>query len=451
MTNNWPEKSFFYHIYPLGFCGAPASNDFHSSSENRLSKIYGWIEHFKYLGINALYLGPLLESSSHGYDTADYFTVDRRLGTNEELKNLIGELHKNDIKVILDGVFNHVGREFGPFIDLKKKRENSIYKDWFSGFNPGGNTPFNDSFGYDSWEGHYELVKLNLKNGEVVNHLLEAAGMWIREFDIDGLRLDVAYSLDHDFLTALKDFCLSLKPGFWIMGELIHGDYSFFTRNNMLDSSTNYECYKGLYSSHADANYFEIAWSLNRLFGNEGIYKNFSLYNFADNHDVNRVASSLSNPLHLYPLYILLFTMPGIPSIYYGSEWGIEGMKNNGSDSALRPDLNLDEMINHPPRPDLPAFIKQLAEIRSGCEALQQGNYSQVYVSHKQFVFSRKTKNEEIIIIVSSSETSEEITFRTDGGSSYYDLLNDDSFESVSNSLTVNINPCGGKIIRKER
>ncbi len=143
--------------------------------------------------------------------------------------------------------------------------------------------------------------------------------------------------------------------------------------------------------------------------------------------------------------------MPGIPSIYYGSEWGIGGIKNNGSDSALRPDLNLDEMINYPPRPDLPAFIKKLAEIRSGCEALLQGNYSQVYVSHKQFVFSRKTTNEEIIIIVNSSESSEVITFRTDGDSRYYDLLNDDSFESVSNSLTVNINSCAGKILIKER
>ena len=184
--SNWVNESVFYHIYPLGFCGAPEYND--GVQSYRLDKIVDWIPHLKELGINAVYLGPLFESSKHGYDTKDYYKVDARLGDNASFKHICEELHKNDIKIVLDGVFNHVGREFWAFKDVQENGQASQYCDWFQNLNFGGGSPMGDAFWYEGWSGCYDLVKLNLRNGNVVNHLLDAVGMWIDDFGIDGLR-----------------------------------------------------------------------------------------------------------------------------------------------------------------------------------------------------------------------------------------------------------------------
>jgi glycosidase len=223
------------------------------------------------------------------------------------------------MRLILDGVFNHVGRDFWAFRDVLSAREQSVYREWFAGLKFGESSPYHDPFTYEGWNGHYSLVKLNLHHPAVVQHLFDAVSLWVEEFNIDGLRLDAADSIDIEFLRKLADFCQNLRPDFWLMGEVVHGDYRHWANDQALDSVTNYECYKGLYSSHVDRNYFEIGYSLNRQFGPDGLYRHLPLYNFVDNHDVNRVMSYLKNPAHLYPLYCLLFTMPGIPSIYYGS------------------------------------------------------------------------------------------------------------------------------------
>ncbi|HEX7568085.1 MAG TPA: alpha-amylase family glycosyl hydrolase, partial [Anaerolineaceae bacterium] len=348
---NWIEKAIFYAIYPLGFCGAPPGNDFSAPPQARLEQVHTWLDHIQTLGANALYLGPVFESSAHGYDTADYYWVDRRLGSNETLAQLSASLHQRGMRLVLDGVFNHVGRHFWAFRDLLEHGESSPYRDWFCNLRFDRRSPYNDPFSYEGWNGHYELVKLNLGNPQVRDHLFGAVETWVCQFDIDGLRLDAADCLDLNFLKELSAFCRSLKPDFWLMGEVIHGDYRRWANPETLDSVTNYECYKGLYSSHVDRNYFEIAYALNRQSGPGGIYRDLLLYNFADNHDVDRVASSLANPAHLYTLYILLFSMPGVPSIYYGSEWGIEGKKSNGSDLPLRPWLDLDQLARQAPQP----------------------------------------------------------------------------------------------------
>jgi cyclomaltodextrinase len=403
MTMNWVNNSIFYHIYPLGFCGAPARNDFDTSPVGRLSKIRNWIPHLKQLGINAIYLGPVLESSAHGYDVADYFTVDRRLGTNDALSQLITTLHQNNIRVILDGVFHHVGRDFWAFQDVLKNGRDSAYRDWFF-LSFDRTSPYNDPFVYEGWNGHFDLVKLNLNNPEVKAYLFQAIEMWTHEFKIDGLRLDAADAIDKNFLKELASYCKRRYPGFWLMGEVVHGDYTQWANSEMLDSVTNYECYKGLYSSHVDKNYYEIAYSLNRQFGPNGIYKNLALYSFADNHDVDRVASRLTDPAHLHILYCLLFTIPGIPAIYYGSEWGIKGQKSNGSDAPLRPALDLTTMSQSAPHPNLIQTISKLSSIRSNSSALKFGDYQQLFVAHQQFAFARRFEDNLVIVVVNASE-----------------------------------------------
>ncbi len=289
----WAYESVFYQIYPLGFCGAPYEND--GVLTHRILKVKDWIPHMKKLGINAVYFSPVFESDTHGYNTRDYKKIDCRLGTNEDFKEVCGALHKEGIKVVLDGVFNHVGRGFSAFLDVLKNRENSVYRDWFH-IDFGGNSNYNDGLWYEGWEGNFDLVKLNLGNPEVVEHIFSAVKSWVEEFDIDGLRLDVAYCLTPDFLRRLRSFTDGLKEEFFLVGETLHGDYNQWMNPQMLHSVTNYECYKGLYSSFNSMNLFEIVHSLLRQFGPENwtLYKGQHLLCFVDNHDVTRIASAVN-------------------------------------------------------------------------------------------------------------------------------------------------------------
>ena len=390
----WAYESVFYQIYPLGFCGAPFEND--GVGKSRILKVLDWIEHIKGLGANAIYFSPVFESDTHGYNTRDYKMIDVRLGTNEDFKRVCDELHKNGIKVVLDGVFNHVGRGFWAFQDVLRNRENSRYKDWFH-IDFYGNSSYNDGLWYEGWEGNYDLVKLNLRNNEVVKHILGAVKQWVEEFDIDGLRLDVAYCLDFDFLKRLRAFTSQLKEDFVLIGELLHGDYNRFVNDEMCHSCTNYECYKGVYSSFNSMNMFEIVHSLMRQFGPENwtLYKGKHLLSFVDNHDVSRIASILTNEKHLPLVYGMIFGMPGIPCVYYGSEWGAKANKSEG-DPALR------ACFDKPEENELTEFISRLAAAHKGSDALINGDFRSVVLQNKHCIFERKTDNERVLVAVNA-------------------------------------------------
>jgi glycosidase len=392
----------FYHLYPLGFTGAPRTNTSQSAPEFRLAKVYDWIEHLKSLQINAIYFGPIWESISHGYDTADYYHVDRRLGTDNEVKQLFKTLQDNGIRIILDGVFNHVGRDFWAFRDVRAKGTASPFCDWFAGLNFNASSPFGDPFSYQGWNNHYSLVKLNLQNSDCVKHLLGAVTSWIQDFNIDGIRLDAADCVGLQFQQKLRSHVQSLKPEFFLLGEIIHGDYRKWANENTLHSLTNYECYKGLHSSLNDKNMFEIAYSLKRQFGDTGLYKDLPLYNFTDNHDVNRLASQLRDYRNIALVYCLMYTMPGIPSIYYGSEFGIRGERTPGSDSDLRPELHLSTLYEQYDT-NLLERIKQLVRLRKECAPLMYGLYRQLEVKNEQLAFMRELENEFAIVVINSS------------------------------------------------
>lgn len=395
----WAYENTFYQIYPIGFCGAPISND--GVCISRLNKLKEWAPYLETLGVGAILLNPVFESDNHGYDTRDFLKIDCRLGTNEDFTDICRTLHEHNLRIVLDGVFNHVGRGFWAFQDVKEKRWDSPYKDWFH-INFDGNNGYNDGFWYEGWEGHFELVKLNLQNPQVVDYLLDCVRFWIDTFDIDGLRLDVAYCLDREFLKRLRKFTQELKPGFALIGEVLFGDYNQIVNDEMLHSCTNYECYKGLYSSLNSMNLFEIAHSLNRQFGPENwcIYRGKHLLSFADNHDVTRLTSILTNKKHIPLAYGLLFGMPGIPCLYYGSEWGTEGEKGAFDDYALRP------CFEKPAPNDLTDFIRTLIKIRGESDALCNGNYVNIAITNKQLVFERKSDSEKIFIAVNIEENN---------------------------------------------
>lgn len=392
----WYDSAVFYHIYPLGLCGCPHDNN--GEAGEHFDKLNEWAEHAKRIGCNAIYIGPLFESGSHGYDTTDYRLVDRRLGTNDDFKQFVKNCHANDVKVIVDGVFNHTGREFFAFQDIKQNRENSRYKDWYCNVNFWGNNEYNDGFSYDNWGGYNLLAKLNLWNPEVKNYHLETVKFWVDEFDIDGIRLDAADVLDFGFMKELRSFCNGLKPDFWLMGEVIHGDYSRWANNDMLHSVTNYELHKGLYSGHNDHNYFEIAHTIKRL---NGIVGDKKLYTFCDNHDVARIYSKLNNKAHMYNVAILVYTVPGIPSIYYGSEFGIPGNKENGSDWNLRPDLNLADFNE---KDELPALYTTLGHLKQRFPELTYGDYRELYLTTGQFAFARCLDGRAVVTALNNAD-----------------------------------------------
>lgn len=445
----WYETAVFFHMYPFGMVGADKINTQNEASHH-FNELKTWLPHIKELGINAIYIGPLFESYSHGYDTTDYYQIDKRLGTNDEFKDFVSSCHDLNIKVVVDGVFNHTGKKFFAFQDILKNRENSKYKDWYKDVCFDRKAPSGEPFYFAAWRNIYDLANLNLYNPEVKQYLLDVISFWIHEFDIDGIRLDCADCLPFEFISEIRSLTKNLKQDFWLMGELIHGDYSRWVNEKMLDSSTNYELHKALYSAHNDHNYFEIAHSIKRQFdNNSGIYRGMFLYSFVDNHDVDRIASKLNNKQHLLPVHILLFTLPGIPSIYYGSQWGIEGKKINNSDDLLRPQLNVEYMINHNPHPELTDMIQKLASIKKSYYPLSYGKYKELYLTNRQYAYARIMDNEVLIMALNNDDDMITISIPCPFPKTIaMDLLSDDSMPIVEDTLTITLAANEGRIYK---
>ena len=398
----WSDKAVIYQIHPIGFCGVPRGNDPVEGPEQDygapIRKVIDLIPHLQKLGVNTVLFNPLFESDSHGYNSRDLRRVDHRLGTNADFADVCKALHDAGMRVMLDAVFNHVGRGFFAFRDVLEKKWDSQYKDWFH-ISFDGNDAYNDGLWYEGWEGNYDLVKLNLRNEDVIRYLFESVESWIRDYDIDGLRLDVAYCLDRDFLKRFRGFVNGLGKEFFTFGEILGGDYKVIMNPEMLHSATNYECYKGLHSSFNSLNLFEIVHSLMRQFGSEPwcLYRGMNLISFADNHDVARVASILNNPAHLPLLYTMCFTMPGIPAVYYGSEWGMRGTKQEGDD-ALRP------AVEKPEWNALTDVVSKLCEIRKNEDILAFGSFRSILLTNRQCIFERESESGRIMVAINADE-----------------------------------------------
>ena len=441
----WYDEAVFYHIYPLGLTGAPRVND-QEETVHRMQDLFPWIDHLKKLGITAIYIGPLFESTTHGYDTRDYKKVDRRLGDNEDFKEFVKRSHEAGIRVVVDGVFNHTGREFFAFKDIQQNREHSPYCSWYKGVNFGWNSPYNDGFGYEAWRNCFELVNLNLWEPAVKNYLYDVIRFWIHEFDIDGIRLDCADCLDFEFMKEMRRITAAEKEDFWLMGEVIHGDYARWANDDVLHSVTNYELHKGLYSGHNDHNYFEIAHTIRREFDeNSGIYRGRKLYSFVDNHDVDRIASKLNDKRNLIPVYTLLYTLPGIPSIYYGSEWGIEGRKQGGNDEPMRPHLVLSEMQDN----ELTEYISALGKIHQENSELSYGRYQELMLTNRQYAFARILDGHAVITAVNNDENRAHVSIPVP--IEMYTCKNAMTGESIAaqgGRIELELEPCSGICIK---
>lgn len=399
---SWYEESVVYQMYPLGLTGAPFENDF--LVKHRLLQLAdnGWVEHLCALGATCVLLNPVFQSGTHGYDTIDYLKVDDRLGCNDDLRRVVDAFHEAGIKVLLDAVLNHVGRDFWAFRDVRENGRDSAYANWFC-IDWNGESAYGDGFAYECWEGVGELVKLNHHDFGLNDYCAQVVRTWERDFDIDGLRLDVAYCLDDGFLAYLRDVAdeLTRKRGekFLLLGETMFGDYNRWMSDRACDTVTNYECYKGLWSSMNASNMHEIAYALKRQSGDDpwDLYTGKHLLNFVDNHDVARIATQLEDPRQLVPLYGLLFGMCGVPCVYYGSEWGMEGEKRPG-DRELRP------KVDRPEWNELTDWIAQLAHAKRASKALTHGSYRQLAVSPTTLAFLRDYDGESVAVTVNAGE-----------------------------------------------
>lgn len=438
---SWYNEAIFYHIYPLGLTGAPKENDY-GTPVHRLNTLLPWIDHIKEIGCTALYIGPLFESVGHGYETTDYKKLDSRLGTNEDLTNFVKACHDKGIRVIFDGVFNHTGRDFFAFKDIQKNRENSPYVNWYCNVNFGGNTEYNDGFSYENWGGYNLLVKLNQRNPEVQNYICDVIRFWVSEFDIDGIRLDAADVLDFDFMRVLRHTADEVKKDFWLMGEVIHGDYSRWVNGQTLHSVTNYALHKALYSGHNDHNYFEIAHTIKYL-QNMG---DLDLYNFVDNHDVERIHTKLQNKAHFAPVHVLLYTLPGVPSIYYGSEFGIDGKKEKFSDASLRPALDLKDYADAVTKNPCTALIAALGKVRQGTPALSYGSYSELALTNRQFAFARDLDGVRVIVTVNNDDSEAEMNLPTGSADEYVGALTGKKVRVEYGRIRVSIAANSGEI-----
>ena len=305
-----------------------------------------------------------------------------------------------------------------------------------------GNNEYNDGFSYDNWGGYNLLVKLNQRNPEVQNYICDVIRYWVSEFDVDGIRLDAADVLDFDFMRALRRTAEEVKPDFWLMGEVIHGDYSRWVNGETLHSVTNYALHKALYSGHNDHNYFEIAHTVKYL-QNMG---NLDLYNFVDNHDVERIYTKLSNKAHFNPVHVLLYTLPGVPSIYYGSEFGIEGRKERSSDDSLRPALDLADYADAKETNPCTALVAALGKIRQNTPALSYGSYTELQLTNRQFAFARDLDGVRVVVTVNNDDNDAWMNLPAGNASEYVGTLTGQKVSVEGERINVCVHANSGEI-----
>ena len=439
----WYDEAIFYHIYPLGLTGAPKLNSY-EEPVHRLNTLIPWISHIREIGCNAIYIGPLFESVGHGYETTDYKKLDSRLGTNEDLTNFVAECHKQGIRVILDGVFNHTGRDFFAFQDIKQNRELSPYKDWYCNVNFYGNNSYNDGFSYENWGGYDLLVKLNQHNPAVKDYICDVIRFWVSEFDIDGIRLDAADVMDFEYMKALRVVANEVKPDFWLMGEVIHGNYSRWANEGTLHSVTNYMLHKALYSGHNDHNYFEVAHTIKYV--SDMIGNKLNLYSFVDNHDVERIYTKLNNKANFVPVHVMLYTLPGIPALYYGSEFGIEGRKERFSDDSLRPALKYDDYKDALDTNPCTKLIAALGKIYQNTPALCYGDYKELLLQTTHFAYARIWDGKSVITTVNNADHDVVMDLQVGNATEYVGALSGERVFVNSGHLQVKVSANSGEI-----
>lgn len=325
---NWADSVIWWHCYPLRFVDAEREAIDHV--EHRLWRLTNWLDYVVELGANGLMLAPVFASRTHGYDTLDHYRIDPRLGDDADFDDLVWKAKERGVRLLLDGVFNHVSHEH----DIVRRAlaggpdsEAGRWIKWVDGYPRG-------------FEGNLDLVELDLANPAVQDYVVGVMNHWL-DRGADGWRLDAAYAPGADAWRPIVERVKQAHPDAWILAEVIHGDYGDFVARSGVDSLTEYELWKAIWSSLNDRNPHELAWTLGR---HAQFASRFRPLNFVGNHDTTRIATKLADERNLPLAYALLFLLPGVPSVYAGDEQGFTGEKTDGptGDDAVRPPFPID-------------------------------------------------------------------------------------------------------------
>ena len=375
---SWPDHTIWWHVYPLGFADAPVRPAEHERGlAHRLRRVTAWLDHAVALGANGLLLGPIFAAETHGYDTTDHLTVDPRLGDDADVDDLIAEASRRGVRVVLDGVFNQVGLAHPAFqraLAGPDAPEGALFHlDWSTG------QPTHATF-----EGHGSLAALNHANPAVADLVVDVMLHWLRR-GIAGWRLDAAYAVPTGFWAEVIARVRAEFPDAWFLGEVIHGDYAGFVTASGVDTVTQYELWKATWSSLKDANFFELAHALGR---HNDLLGTFTPQTFIGNHDTTRIATMVGPEKAALALVVLL-TTAGVPSLYYGDEWGLTGLKTEtwGGDDAVRQGVpDTPEQVDAAGQPTL-ALHRELVALRRRHPWLVRATTETVELTNERYVY----------------------------------------------------------------
>ncbi|WP_127782943.1 alpha-amylase family glycosyl hydrolase [Rhodococcus sp. X156] len=408
----WPEHVMWWHLYPLGFTGAPihpepsAPDDGPTAGAvtHRLHGVEAWLDHVLALGLNGIALGPVFASQTHGYDTVDYFRIDPRLGDEHDFDHLVAAAHQRGIRVLLDGVFNHVGRAHPAFVQVEQHGPASATAELFrvdwAGWRPG------DPVRAEVFEGHEHLVALNHESAAVADLVARVMTYWL-DRGADGWRLDAAYAVPPAFWARVLPEVRRSHPSAWFSGEVIHGDAAQIVRTSTMDSLTQYELWQGIWHGIGERNLFELAHALRR---HNDLLATFVPSTFVGNHDVTRIASAIGVDLVPHALAVL-FTVAGTPSVYAGDELAWTGIKEErlGGDEAVRPLF--------PPRPPTEDELEPAARhvlhahqaliaLRRRHPWLHRAQTDVVHLDNRQLVLRTAAGARSVVVALSLEDTA---------------------------------------------
>jgi glycosidase len=396
-SRSWADHAVFWHVYPLGFTGAPIHPAAAKSEGvvHRLNRIEAWIDYLMDLGCTGLALGPIFASESYGYDTVDHFRIDPRLGDDADFDRLVAVLQRRRVRLLLDGVFNHVGRSFPRFMDVVARGDASPHASWFRRRKRDG--------GFAVFEGHDGLVALNHDEPHVADYVADVMQHWLAR-GADGFRLDAAYAVPPRFWRPVFTRVRASHPSAWFVGEVIHGDYTAIVAQSGLDSVTQYELWKGVWSAFNDKNLFELAWALTR---HAQFVEHFVPQTFLGNHDVTRIASRLRDMRCLPHAVVVLTTIPGVPSIYAGDEQAFRGVKEDraGGDDEIRPAFPEGPSALAPEGWPVYRLHQQLIQLRSECAWVAHAALEIVSNTNEAIVYTCRSGDRRLVVALNIGAT----------------------------------------------
>lgn len=383
----WVRHAIWWHVYPLGAVGAfPAPGGPPGPDEHRLRRLVAWLDHVVALGASGIVLGPIFASTTHGYDTVDHLRIDPRLGDDSDFDELVAQAHRRGLRVLLDGVFNHVGRDSAiarRSVDALEGRSDDEV--WLLRDADGG---------FVGFEGHDALVTLDHAHPQVVDYVVRVMTHWLGR-GADGWRLDAAYAVPTTFWAQALPRVRGKHPDAWFVAEVIHGDYPAFVADSTVDSVTQYELWKAVWSSLNDANLWELAWSLTR---HDEFLESFVPLTFVGNHDVTRLASMVEDARHRAHAVVVLCTVGGTPAIYAGDELGFTGVKEEreGGDDAVRPELAADGpgLVENP----VLRLHQDLIGLRRRHAWLHRARTTQVTLTNTTFVYEARDGDDALLV-----------------------------------------------------